>query len=333
MGRVRPLSVLLERVTTAPEAWEALDRPSYRAEHVLGISANALGRARGPVLDALHGTWLGHPLHPALTDVPVGAWTAALALDAAELAGPGRGLARAARTCTAVGLVGAGASVVTGLADWQHSHEGARRVGVVHGLLSTAATGLQLASWWDRRRGHDVRGRVFGLAGWVVVTGSAALGGALAYRHGLGTDHADRSLAPRTFTDAAGLDDLREGRPTRADVDGVRVVLVRDAAGPGGPPRVRAFGEQCPHLDGPLSEGWVTREGLVCPWHGSCFSLEDGRVVHGPATAPLPRLETRVRGGRVEVRRVPPVPGASPGSVTAAEQHREDAEEARRARH
>lgn len=322
---------LLERATTAPEAWERLDRPSYRAEHVLGVTLNALGRARGPVVDVLHGTWLGHPLHPALTDVPLGSWTAALALDAADLAGGGRrepGLAEAARTCTGLGLLGASASVVTGLVDWQHTHEGARRVGVVHGLMSTTATGLQLASWHQRRRGRTARGRVLGLTGWAVIVASAALGGALSYRHGIGGDHADRSLAPRTFTDALAVAALEEGRPTRADVDGVRLVLLRGDDG-----AVRAFGEMCPHLEGPLSEGWVTREGLVCPWHGSCFSLEDGAVVHGPATAPLPRFETRLRGGRVQVRRVPPVPGASPGSVTAAEQRHEDEREAARARH
>ncbi|GAA2037204.1 Rieske (2Fe-2S) protein [Pseudokineococcus marinus] len=324
-----PPTALAERLTTAPEAWEALDRPSYRAEHVLGVALNALGRGRGPVVDALHGTWLGHPLHPALTDVPIGAWTAALALDALDAVGASRapGLAAASRACTAVGLVGAAAAVASGLVDWQHTHEGARRVGVVHGLLSATATGLQLASWRARGRGRTARGRALGLAGWCVVTASAALGGALVHRHGVGSDHADRSLAPRTFTDALPVADLVDGRPARADVDGVRVVLLRQGDGP-----VRAFGEECPHLRGPLSEGWVTREGLVCPWHGSCFSLEDGAVVHGPATAPLPRFEARVRGGTVQVRRVPPVPGASPGSVTAAEQHRED-EEDRRARH
>jgi len=322
---------LIERATTAPEAWERLDRPSYRAEHVLGVSFNALGRARGPVVDVLHGTWLGHPLHPALTDVPIGSWTAALALDAVDLVGRGRrtpGLAAASRTCTAVGLVGAAAAVATGLSDWQHTHEGARRVGVVHGLMSTAATGLQLASWHERRSGRTARGRALGLVGWGVVIASATLGGALTYRHGIGGDHADRSLAPRTFTDALPLADLREGRPTRADVEGVRLVVLRDGDG-----EVRAFGEMCPHLAGPLSEGWVTREGLVCPWHGSCFSPEDGSVVHGPATAPLPRFETRLRGGRVQVRRVPPVPEASPGSVTTLEQQREDEREVPDARH
>ncbi|MEJ5947000.1 Rieske 2Fe-2S domain-containing protein [Pseudokineococcus basanitobsidens] len=326
MSRLRDLS---ERATVAPEGWELLDRPSYRAEHVLGVSFNALGRARGPVLDALHGTWLGHPLHPALTDVPIGSWTAALALDCVDVVGGGRtaGLAAASRTCTGLGVLGAVASAVTGLADWQHTHEGARRVGVVHGLLSSAAVALQLASWRCRRDAPR-RGRLLGAAGWVVVTASAALGGALVHRHGIGGDHADRSLAPRTFTDALPVTDLEAGRPVRADVDGVRVVLLREDDGP-----VRALGEECPHLRGPLSEGWVTRKGLVCPWHGSCFSTEDGEVVHGPATAPLPRFEARLRDGRVQVRRVPPVPGASPGSVTAAEQRHEDEREVGRARH
>ena len=85
----------------------------------------------------------------------------------------------------------------------------------------------------------------------------------------------------------------------RAEVNGLRVVLVRRAA------RVYALGERCSHLGGPLAEGEVRDEAIVCPWHGSRFALEDGRVLDGPATMPQPCFETRVRDGFVEVRRRP----------------------------
>jgi nitrite reductase/ring-hydroxylating ferredoxin subunit len=56
-------------------------------------------------------------------------------------------------------------------------------------------------------------------------------------------------------------------------------------------------------LVGPLSEGRIEMDTVVCPWHGSRFSLDDGRVIDGPATHARPFLETRVRAGRVELRR------------------------------
>jgi hypothetical protein len=81
---------------------------------------DALGESGRTVKDALHGVWLGHPVHPALTDVPIGAWTTALVFDTLEASGT-RGFARAADAAIAVGLVGAVGAAITGLTDWSET--------------------------------------------------------------------------------------------------------------------------------------------------------------------------------------------------------------------
>lgn len=61
--------------------------------------------------------------------------------------------------------------------------------------------------------------------------------------------------------------------------------------------------ETCSHFSGPLSEGKLVGDGIVCPYHASRFSLGDGRVLDGPAVHPQPFLKVRVRNGQVEVRK------------------------------
>jgi nitrite reductase/ring-hydroxylating ferredoxin subunit len=66
--------------------------------------------------------------------------------------------------------------------------------------------------------------------------------------------------------------------------------------------RIHALVESCAHLGGPLSEGSVEGGAIRCPWHGSLFALEDGRVLEGPSSFPQPCFEVRVREGQIEVR-------------------------------
>ena len=68
--------------------------------------------------------------------------------------------------------------------------------------------------------------------------------------------------------------------------------------------QILALSGTCSHWGGPLAEGELVDGVCVeCPWHGSQFDLRDGSVRRGPATAPAPVFETRLREGRVEVRR------------------------------
>jgi nitrite reductase/ring-hydroxylating ferredoxin subunit/uncharacterized membrane protein len=300
------------------QAW--LDSPSYRFEHAIALLTNLLGDAKEPVLDGLHGTWLGHPLHPPLTDVPIGAWTAALVLDLADARHPrDDGFQAATRHCVGVGVVGAAGAMLAGVADWQYSQDYARRVGLVHGLVNLAATGLQTASWVERGRGRRRTARRLSGLGYVAALAGAYFGGDLVSRHGVGVDHGDRRLSPRGYVPVLADADLEEGRPRLVRADDVEVLLVRvDGA-------VHALGARCPHLGGPLHEGWLRGDVVVCPWHGSSYDLATGAVRRGPATTPLPCFTTRVVEGRIEVRCRPPVPQAPPGSVVAAEQENADA--------
>jgi nitrite reductase/ring-hydroxylating ferredoxin subunit/uncharacterized membrane protein len=282
------------RATVGRQQW--LDRPSYRLEHALTFPFAAMGRHRDRVSNALHGTWLGHPLHPALTAVPTGAVTTTVAMDAASLL-PGRApqYRDASRLALGVGIVGSLGAAATGVTDWQHTQERSRRIGLVHGLLNTVATGLYAASWWDRRRGRHLRGMASSALGYGLTLGSGYLGGALVFGSGTGVDRSGDRLGGDHWTPvlpAAALD----GQPRRVEVNGVGVVLYRNDG------RVLAVGERCPHLGAPMCDGWIDRDRIVCPWHGSRFACESGEVLRGPATAALPSYPARVRDGLVEVR-------------------------------
>src|SRR5690348_1308534 len=134
---------------------EALEQQDW-LEPVEGALQKAVGAAyesAGPagrhVKNFLHGKWLGHPLHPVLTDVPLGAWTTALALDCASNGDPG--MRRAATFALGVGLAGAVGAAVTGLTDWSETGGSARRAGLVHGLLNVTATALMATSFIARK--------------------------------------------------------------------------------------------------------------------------------------------------------------------------------------
>lgn len=294
------LAEVTERAAQAIERQHWLTPAEDGLQRAVSAAFRSGGAVGQRVKDFLHGTWLGHPLHPVLTDIPVGAWTAAAVFDLAEATGNGRaGRPRRADGAIAVGVVGAVAAALAGVTDWQHTSGGPRRTGLVHAALNSVALGMYVGSLALRRGGRRAAGRRLALAGFGVMLASAYLGGRLVYHDRVGVDHAEREAGPTDFVRALLAAELPEGAPRRVDVAGVRVVLVRQGS------RVHALGEVCAHLGGPLAEGTVQDGGLTCPWHGSTFALEDGRVLAGPATLPQPRFEARVRDGYVEVRRIP----------------------------
>lgn len=255
----------------------------------------ACGRYRERVSNVLHGTWLGHPLHPALTALPTGAVATAVSLDVASvLPGHSAQLREASRLALGVGIIGSLGAAATGVTDWQHTHEQSRRIGIAHGLLNAAATGLYMVSWCDRRRGRHLRGAASTAVGYGLTVGSGYLGAALVYGSGVGVDRSGPRLAVDTWTPVLPLAAL-DGQPQRVEIGGVGVVIHRDGDD------VLAVGELCPHLGAPMSDGWVDRGRVVCPWHGSRFECRTGDVLRGPATASLPSYPTRIRDGMVEV--------------------------------
>ena len=290
-------SDLAERAVLAIERQDGL-RPVEEALQRAIAAIFRTGGTRGrAVKNFLHGTWFGHPLHPALTDVPVGAWTVALVCDALDARGDRGRWSRQADGAIGLGIAGAVAAAAAGLTDWTALDGTPRRTGLVHAALNTLALGLYTGSLVLRRRGARHGGRRLAGAGFGVLLVSAYLGGRLVYRDRIGVDHAQRE-EPERFGRALPEAELHEGQPRRVEVGGVSIVLVRQHG------RVYALGERCAHLGGPLSEGELRDDAsLVCPWHGSRFSLRDGRVLDGPATLPQPCFEARVHDGYVEVRR------------------------------
>jgi nitrite reductase/ring-hydroxylating ferredoxin subunit/uncharacterized membrane protein len=249
------------------------------------------------VKNFLHGTWVGHPLHVILTDIPIGAWTVAIAFDAIDSMSARRQYSLAADTAVAFGLAGAVGAAVTGLTDWQDIDPPARRIGLVHGLLNVASVALFGSSLLMRRRGSRTTGRGLAALGYAVSVAAARLGGNLVYGHRIGVDHTASVNLPGEFTPVLSESDLKDEGPVRAEHNGTPILLVRRGS------QIYALAETCSHLGGPLSEGKLDGDIIQCPWHGSRFSIRDGHVVDGPAVHPQPCLEARIRSGQVEVRK------------------------------
>lgn len=278
-----------------------LDRMIERLEQAEGLDAVAKPLAElvqravapQPVRDFLSGTWLGHSLHPLLTDIPIGAWVSATALD---LVG-GRSSRRAARRLVGLGILAALPTAAAGANDWSDTMGGPQRVGLVHAAGNLVGLGLQLASWRARGKGHHLRGRAWSLGALGAMTVSGYLGGHLSYVNGVTVNRTAFEEGPTDWALAAAEDELTDGVPHRVDLDGVAVVLVRQGS------EIHAISATCSHLGGPLDEGAINDGCVTCPWHGSVFRLADGAVESGPATVPQPRFETRVLSGKIEVRR------------------------------
>ena len=271
----------------------ALDRIAEPLSKAVRGAYEAAGPAGQQLKDAAHGVWLGHPLHPVFTDLPLGAWTTALALDCTANGDEGR--RRAATFAMGIGLAGALGAAVTGLTDWSETQGESRRIGLLHGLLNITATTLFATSWAMRQRDSHDTGRAAAWAGYAIAIGAAWFGGNLVYDQRIGVTNADAHL-PEEFTPVLRSDALAENTMARARVGKADVLLVRQNG------RVCALAHDCAHLGGPLSEGTLKDGSVICPWHGSEFALEDGRVQTGPSTHNQPCLEVRERDGQIEVK-------------------------------
>jgi nitrite reductase/ring-hydroxylating ferredoxin subunit/uncharacterized membrane protein len=248
--------------------------------------------------NALDGVWFEAPLHPALTDMPIGCWTAALIFDGLDVATGREPMRHAADASVALGTLGALGAAVTGLSDWRYLSGGSRRMGVAHGLLNTLGLVLSVVSLFLRATGRRNAGRLAFLTGYSISGMAAHLGGELSYHYGLRVDrNVFEGAGPDEFVPVLDESELAQGDLRRVEFEGVGVLLSRSSAG-----EVCAIAATCNHFSGPLEAG--TREGdtVVCPLHRSRFDLCSGDVIDGPAVFPQSRYETRVRDGRIEVR-------------------------------
>jgi len=283
---LRPLRELPLRV----EQLESLDKIA----EPLARAVERATPAGSSVNEALSGTDLGHPLHPPLTDVVIGAWTSAVALDwlGGKRSGP------AADRLVGFGVLSALPTVAAGFNDAARLDGQGRRLAVVHATTNIVATGLFGASWLARRADRRFFGRLWALAAYGTVSLGAFLGGHRSFRRGVGVDHTAFLEVPEDWTAVVDEVSVKELEPLLVKSGGVEIVLVRERGS------LYALLERCAHQGGPLHEGRIEDGCIVCPWHSSRYRLSDGVAVSGPTAHPQPAVQVRVRDGKVEVRRL-----------------------------
>ena len=276
-------TTLIKRI----EAFEATDRFAKPLQRF----ATRLVQPR-LVRNTLSGTTLGHPLHPMLTDAPIGAWLAAGLLDTVggDTAGP------AADLLVGAGVAAAVPTALSGLNDWSDTFGPETRLGFAHAVGNVAAVGLYAASLATRLAGNRSAGRVLGYAGLATMMTGAYLGGHLSFVRGVNVNRTAFEERPTAWTDVAADTDVGDGATLKVIAGGATVLLHRRGG------QLYALANTCSHMGGPLDEGKTEDGCVICPWHGSMFRLDDGSIVRGPASTPQPTYETRVAGGRVEVR-------------------------------
>ena len=271
-----------ERLANLLERAEWIDRV---AEPVHGVVTKAT-RASPQVRDVLSGRGIGHPAHPAVVAAPLGCWIAALVADAA-------GDRRGAQRLVGAGVLATGPAIATGLSDWTDTRGAERRIGFLHLVANLTTTTLYAASWRARRRGDHVAGVAHSLLGAAIATLGGWLGGHLTYAIGVGVDTTAFQGGPTEWT----VVERDPDNPLAGFVADVPLLIVeRDDA-------IHVLAARCTHRGGPLYDGELHGDCIVCPWHESRFSILDGAVRSGPAVSPQPVYETRVTEAGLEVRR------------------------------
>jgi nitrite reductase/ring-hydroxylating ferredoxin subunit/uncharacterized membrane protein len=241
----------------------------------------------------LHGTWLGHPLHPLLTDVPIGGLTVALILDLL-------GISDGANWATIVGFGGLILAAIAGLVDLDETGGKARQYGGVHASLMLVAAAFYLFSLLVRfgvMPGEPYHAILTSALGYAFIVMGAYVGGDLVFTFGNMVDrHAWRSAG----TNWAALDvsDVPERQPIKAKAGAQTLVLVRVGD------RISALHDVCAHAGCSLSDGTIVGDTIQCGCHGSRYKIADGSVVVGPATYDQPAYEVRQADGKLEARRI-----------------------------
>jgi nitrite reductase/ring-hydroxylating ferredoxin subunit/uncharacterized membrane protein len=255
----------------------------------------AIYRPIRPIKDFLNGKWLGHSVHGALTDVPIGAFTLAIVFDVLGATG-------AATASIAFGILAMLAAAVSGSADYSDTDDEPRMVATVHATLMVIALVIYAISFWMRWSNPDADRLVpiaLSLVGYGIVTAGAFVGGELVYTLGnMVNRHAWRFFGEPKWT-KLDLTEIPEGVPTAAKAGAQSLVVVRTGS------TVLALHAQCAHAGGPLAEGRLVDGCIECPWHYSRYDMATGRRTQGPTTYDQPRYDVRAaEGGGWEVLRV-----------------------------
>ncbi len=280
------------------QAW--LGQVADPVQKAIARAYHLMGAAGQKAADFLNGVYLGHPLHPVLTDLAVGALTSAITLDALERSSGKQAFGAGADASLLLGVTSGLGAAVAGATDWQHTTGEAKRMGMLHALLNITGLILYIASLMSRRGNRRTQGRRLAFAGYLFSMAAAYLGGDLVYRQNIGVNHTPIREVARDFKDVIALEALPEEQLVRVNVDGAPVLLMRRGV------RVFAIAEVCAHMGGPLSEGVLHSDNSVsCPWHGSRFDLETGRVLNGPSAYSQTCYQTRIVDGQIQVRAMP----------------------------
>lgn len=286
------MSRWLARIMAAQDGWA---RPFGDFNHRW---LSAVFRPIRPIKDLLNGVRLGHPLHAAATDIPIGTLLLVVVLDVLNL----RAAADVALVATILFML---AAALSGAADYVDTDGAARVRATLHSTLMVVALIVLVVSLV--LRAGDPLDRALPIAlsliGFLIVTGGAYVGGDVVYVFGnMVSRHAFRGAGTKWIKletgDVTDLGALPEATPTKARAGINDLVLVRIGGS------IHALHAVCTHAGGPLAQGTVVEGCLECPWHGSRFRLADGHVARGPAVYDQPAYEIRAaEGGGYEVRR------------------------------
>ncbi len=279
-------------VTRAVDAQSRWSRPLGDFNHRwLG----ALFHPIRPIQNFLNGSWLGHPVHAFVTDVPIGALTVSIIADVI-------GQPVVADVSLLLGVLGMVASAVTGAADYTEVDGTARNRATVHSAVMVVSLVLYMISLAIRSGSPADRLApvLIALVGYLLLALGAAIGGDLVYLIGTHVNrNAWRGAGVKWIKlDLGELDDIPEGGPTKLKAGINELAVVREGD------RILAVHAQCAHAGGPLAEGSLVGDAIECPWHGSRYRLADGHVVRGPTMYDQPAYEVRrAEAGGWEVRR------------------------------
>lgn len=277
-----------------------LDTIGDPLQAAIGSVFKSAGEPGKQLKNFLNGVWLGHPAHPATTDVPMGAWTCTAVFDAMASIGEDRSLERAADITLGTGLLAAVGSAVTALTDWSDTYGQERKVGLLHGLMMVGTVLTYTASLLARWSGSRGLGVALGNAGYALALAGAYIGGEEISDIGYGVNHTAFQHGPADYVTVLPEAELQSETPIKADAKGVAVVLVKQGN------QIYALNDTCVHAGCSLAGGQVEGRTIICPCHGSQYDLRDGSVINGPATMPEPHYDVRIQNGMIEVKEARP---------------------------
>src|SRR2546429_1061691 len=282
-----PVSAPESSPAPQPDPQPFAERLSDALQHIIQVIVGSNRKPPRRLRSLLNGTWFGHPLHPAITDVPVTAWVLTALFDIIWLITHSTWSGYAAFVTVIVGLLGALGAIVTGLTDWSDTYGSERSFGFIHALFNSLATLLYLVSFILRLLagpGDSISAAIIGFVGLARVSYAAYLGGEMVFTKGTGVNHTAWEMGSEDYEAVMPLESGEENKLYRVTLAGVPVVLLRQEL------QLYAISATCPHAGGPLDEGTLQenvgagvapapQEGPPPGWpsHWFCFCFRDCR--------------------------------------------------------